>query len=175
MVYTEDKGKLDFLFFVFRKMDDSDSECYEQLDESISPSNSSYVPKARSATHTGVGDSWRSTSHSPIPYDIDKRPPYPVPKTTTKLLGEGNSYLTYDRITVSPVAPDYEMSSISPPRASYSFPSSGIQKENKPPLPPINPNRKPPSRLVYAFVIYMHMCIWLYRVFKNLGFTTVCS
>ena len=158
-------------------MSDSDGDCYENLGESFSPPTHKFSLKPRSMTHTGVNDQWKSNSH--VPPNIDKRPPYPVPKTA-RLIGETPGLLNYDRITVSPVAPDYELSSASqpqnghhnpstsppqqnghhvsstsPPRNEYHIPSMSptrtgygvpFSNDHRPPLPPMNPNRRPPTR-----------------------------
>ncbi len=128
------------------KMSDSDDDCYEQVNESLSPPSTSHPIKPRSNTSAGLPlmDSRKTGSRrSTLPHDIDNRPPCPIPKSA---LLPGNQ-LSYDRITVSPVAPDYEMSSASPPR-TQSISIGGHHRDNRPPLPPINPYRKPPSRLV---------------------------
>ncbi len=167
-----------------------DNDCYENLGESFSPPKRNFQLKPRSMTHSGMGGT-QSNSH--VPQDIDKRPPYPIPKAGGRvIIGDTpTNLLNYDRITVSPVAPDYELSSASPPRNGYNIlstspprnghkgpssspphngykgpssspPHSGLHvssmspprtsyglpfsNDNRPPLPPINPKRKPPTR-----------------------------
>lgn len=145
-------------------MSDSDLECYEELD-GVSPppvsTNGGHFPfnKSRSMTHTGIPENRKSVNSSHFPPDIDKRPPYPIPKGASKSSQHNTSsspgHLNYNQIIVSPVAPDYELSSVSPPRNSgYGMPICGQQLhqqqstmvDDRPPVPPINPHRKPPTR-----------------------------
>ena len=151
------------------KMSDSDSESYEVIDERFSPPARNFTPKPRSFTHTGMVNTRRSSSHSPVPLDIDSRPPFPIPKSAI-WGGQNNSgFLTYDRITVSPVAPDYETTSSSPPRHLSNGHLHSPNGFNPPPLPPINPHRKPPTRLVFGCISHF-FCLMFYLEFELVSF-----
>lgn len=123
-------------------MSDSDSESYEVIDDRLSPSvrGGSVHSKNRLMSR----DQRKSSSRSPAPPvgDIDFRPPYPTPKPNSQShrssgVSTGSSQLTYDRITISPVVPDYETtsSSCSPPPIPY---STSQPADIPPPLPPLN-------------------------------------
>lgn len=126
-------------------MSDSDGESYEVIDERFSPSAKTLHDRRRL-----LHDQRKSSSRSPVPNDIDFRPPYPVPKSHVVRSAAGihsngvSSNLTYDRITVSPVVPDYETtSSSSPPRSNG---HSSI--DTPPPLPPLNIKKRSNNRYV---------------------------
>ena len=133
-------------------MSDSDGESYEVIDGRLSPSvRGRGIQNKR---HIMSRDQRKSSSHSPAPRvgDIDFRPPYPTPKcqslrSSGSLSTSASSQLTYDRITLSPVVPDYETtsSSCSPPPLplSSSIPNGhGSLPDTPPPLPPLNSSQK---------------------------------
>lgn len=124
-------------------MSDSDSESYEVIDGRFSPSvRGKILEKRRAMTYNGFVDmSRKSSSSSPVPPDIDTRPPCPTPKLQSFRQGNGPSSLTYDRITLSPVVPDYEVTSSSPPRQLLTG-SISPSSTTPPPLPPPNFNQK---------------------------------
>lgn len=139
-----------YIFFLSNSasnMSQSDNESYEVIDGRYSPKVHRLVSdKRRAMTHTGFTDTRKSSSCSPIPQDIDFRPPYPTPKSQavrSPSIQTGSSYLTYDRITLSPVAPDYEVTSTSPPRQNGYHNSPSPLSDTPPPLPPF---RRPPTR-----------------------------
>ena len=124
-------------------MSDSDSESYEVIDGRFSPAVRNIPNKRRAMTHTGFVDR-KSSSNSPVPPDIDSRPPYPTPKLQTFRPSNGPSNLTYDRITLSPVVPDYEVTSSSPPHVFNG--SISPNSTTPPPLPPFNQKKRQPNR-----------------------------
>ena len=133
-------------------MSDSDGESYEVIDGRLSPSVRGRG--IQSNRHIMSRDQRKSSSRPPASRvgDIDFRPPYPTPKSqslrsSSSLSTSASSQLTYDRITLSPVVPDYETtsSSCSPPPLPLSSSVSnghGSLPDTPPPLPPLNSSQK---------------------------------